>query len=41
VQVGDCWEYALEVIRDDDITIVSMTYIMSSMNIHYRQTCID
>ena len=27
--------------RDDDITIVSMTYIMSSVNIHYRQTCID
>jgi len=27
--------------RDDDITIVSMTYIMSLMNIHYRQTCID
>ena len=27
--------------RDDDIMIVSMTYIMSSMNIHYRQTCID
>jgi len=27
--------------RDDDIMIVSMTYIMSLMNIHYRQTCID
>ena len=27
--------------RDDDITIVSMTYIMNSVNIHYRQTCID
>jgi len=27
--------------RDDDITIVSITYIMSLMNIHYRQTCID
>jgi len=27
--------------RDDDITIVSITYIMSSMNIYYRQTCID
>jgi len=27
--------------RDDDIMIVSITYIMSSVNIHYRQTCID
>ena len=27
--------------RDDDITLVFMTYIMSSVNIHYRQTCID
>lgn len=27
--------------RNDDITIVSMTYIMSSMNIYYRQTCND
>ena len=27
--------------RNDDIMIVSMTYIMSLMNIHYRQTCTD
>jgi len=27
--------------RDDDIKIVSMTYIMSSMNIPYKQTYID
>ena len=27
--------------RDDDITIASKTYIVSSVNIYYRQTCID
>ena len=27
--------------RDDDIMIISITYIMSSMNIHYSQTCIE